>query len=148
MTIADAMQAIQKMDAQITKARQEHVRNKKYIRQLQGQHFELTRKLAALHEPDGFTPKDKSDTSGAEFRKPKLVKESTVVMTPMVPTVTGDTTATMASIDKAIQAYCTKCKTKRDVQNGNRVVTKNGKHGLKGTCGTCGSKLFRFIKKN
>lgn len=149
MAIADVMQSIQKIDARITLARQDTIRDKKYIRQLQRQHSELTIKLATLHEPDGFTPKDKSDTSGVEFRRPKPVKESTTVMTPTIPLTTGGTSeVTFAGVTEAIEAYCTKCKTKRPVQNGNRVVTKSGKHGLKGTCGTCGSKLFRFIKEN
>lgn len=146
MTIAEVMQAIQKTDAKITAEHQLTIRNKKFIRQLQRQHTDLTNQLANLHKADGFTPKDKSDTSGVEFRKPKPVKESTTVMTPQIPT--GSSGTVMTPIEEAIQAYCTKCKTKRPVQNGNRVVTKSGKHGLKGTCGTCGSKLFRFIKKN
>jgi DNA polymerase II large subunit len=46
-----------------------------------------------------------------------------------------------------MEAYCVKCKTKRDMQNPERVVLKNGRPAMKGTCPVCGTKLLRFVKK-
>ena len=41
----------------------------------------------------------------------------------------------------AEQAYCVKCKTKRDIQNGQQVEMKNGRPAMKGKCGECDTGL-------
>ena len=41
----------------------------------------------------------------------------------------------------AIEAYCVKCKAKKEMQNPVEGVTKNGKPIMKGTCPDCGGKL-------
>jgi hypothetical protein len=46
-----------------------------------------------------------------------------------------------------MEAYCVKCKTKRDMQHPEHVVLKNGRPAVKGTCPVCGSKMIRFVKK-
>ena len=43
-----------------------------------------------------------------------------------------------------IEAYCVKCKAKRDMQDPESITMKNGKPASKGTCGVCGTKLFRI----
>ena len=45
------------------------------------------------------------------------------------------------------EAYCVKCKTKKEMKDPVEVVTSNGRPMLKGTCPTCGGKLNLFIKK-
>ncbi|MDR3052415.1 MAG: DUF5679 domain-containing protein [Coriobacteriales bacterium] len=45
------------------------------------------------------------------------------------------------------QAYCVKCKEKKEIQNEKEEVTANGRPILKGTCPVCGGKLNLFIKK-
>jgi len=45
------------------------------------------------------------------------------------------------------EAYCVKCKTKKEMQSVNSVVSKNGRPMLKGTCPACGGKLCLFVKK-
>ena len=40
----------------------------------------------------------------------------------------------------AIEAYCVKCKAKKEMQNPVEGVTKNGKPIMKGTCPDCGGK--------
>ena len=45
------------------------------------------------------------------------------------------------------EAYCVKCKTKKEMQNVTEVTTKNGRPMLKGTCPSCEGKLNLFIKK-
>jgi len=43
------------------------------------------------------------------------------------------------------QAYCVKCKAKRDIQNPENVTMKNGRAAMKGTCKVCGTKVFRIM---
>lgn len=45
---------------------------------------------------------------------------------------------------ETIQAYCVKCKTKRDLSNPEPVYTKTGTPGTRGTCPVCGTSLFRM----
>ena len=49
----------------------------------------------------------------------------------------------------AEQAYCVKCREKRDIVDPQEVTMK-GKGGktrpaMTGTCGTCGTKMFRIM---
>lgn len=41
-------------------------------------------------------------------------------------------------------AYCVKCKAKREVQDPEQVTMKNGRKALKGTCPECGTKMFKI----
>ncbi len=45
----------------------------------------------------------------------------------------------------AEEAYCVKCRTKRDIQDPKEVTFKNGRKALQGTCPVCGTKLNRMI---
>ena len=47
-------------------------------------------------------------------------------------------------MSETIQAYCVKCKEKRDVINPEAIFTKNGTPALRGKCGVCGTALFRM----
>ncbi|RMF76936.1 MAG: type I DNA topoisomerase [Chloroflexi bacterium] len=42
------------------------------------------------------------------------------------------------------QAYCVKCKSKRDMENPEAVYTRTGTPGTKGKCPVCGTTLFRM----
>jgi hypothetical protein len=44
----------------------------------------------------------------------------------------------------AIQGYCMKCKTKREIKDPKQVTMKNGKKALSGTCEVCGTKMFKI----
>ena len=46
-----------------------------------------------------------------------------------------------------MQAYCVKCREKRDLVDGEEVVMKNGKKAMQGKCPECGTKLFRIMGK-
>lgn len=53
---------------------------------------------------------------------------------------------------KTMEAYCVKCKEKREMAEGQEVEMK-GKGGvkrraLKGKCPTCGTTMFRILGKN
>ncbi len=43
-----------------------------------------------------------------------------------------------------VQAYCVKCKKKREMKNPKQVTLKNKKKAMKGTCPTCGTGMFRI----
>ena len=43
-----------------------------------------------------------------------------------------------------MEAYCVKCKTKREMKNAKAVTMKNGKPATQGECPTCGTKMFKI----
>jgi len=43
-----------------------------------------------------------------------------------------------------MQAYCVKCRAKREIQNPERVTLKNGRPATKGVCPVCGTKVYRI----
>lgn len=42
------------------------------------------------------------------------------------------------------QAYCVKCKTKRDMQDATQITMKNGRPATEGKCPVCGTKMFKI----
>lgn len=45
-----------------------------------------------------------------------------------------------------MQAYCVKCRAKREMKNAKSITMKNGKPATQGVCPTCGTKMFRIGK--
>jgi len=45
-----------------------------------------------------------------------------------------------------MQAYCFKCKAKREIKNAQSVTLKNGKPATRGMCAACGAKVFTIGK--
>ena len=43
-----------------------------------------------------------------------------------------------------MEAYCVKCKAKREMKNAKKVTMKNGRKATTGTCPKCGTTLFRI----
>jgi len=43
-----------------------------------------------------------------------------------------------------VQAYCVKCRAKREMAEPKKVKLKNGKPAMKGKCPKCGTTLFRI----
>lgn len=43
-----------------------------------------------------------------------------------------------------MQAYCVKCKEKRDMKEPVQVTMKNGKPATQGICPVCGTKMFKI----
>ena len=43
-----------------------------------------------------------------------------------------------------MEAYCVKCRSKREVSNPEQVTMKNGKPATKGTCPVCATNVFRI----
>ena len=42
-----------------------------------------------------------------------------------------------------VEAYCVKCRTKREMKNPEPVTMKNGRPASKGTCPECGKGMYR-----
>ena len=45
-----------------------------------------------------------------------------------------------------MEAYCVKCKAKKEMKNAEKVTMKNGRNAMKGKCPDCGTSLFRIVK--
>ena len=45
-----------------------------------------------------------------------------------------------------MQAYCMKCRTKREMKDAKAITMKNGRPATQGVCPTCGTKMFRIGK--
>lgn len=43
-----------------------------------------------------------------------------------------------------IEAYCMKCKAKKNMKEATEVTMKNGKKALSGKCSACGTKMFKI----
>ena len=43
-----------------------------------------------------------------------------------------------------MQAYCVKCRTKREIKNAKNITMKNGKPATTGTCESCGTKMYKI----
>ena len=44
----------------------------------------------------------------------------------------------------AAEAYCVKCKAKREMKNAVQIQMKNGRPATAGTCPVCGTKMFKI----
>jgi len=42
-----------------------------------------------------------------------------------------------------MQAYCVKCRAKREIKDAKAITMKNGRPATQGVCPTCGTKMFR-----
>ena len=42
------------------------------------------------------------------------------------------------------EAYCFKCRAKREISNPQSITLKNGRPATQGTCPQCGTKVFRI----
>jgi len=45
---------------------------------------------------------------------------------------------------ESIEAYCLKCRSKREIKDPETITMKNGRPATQGTCPVCGSKMFRI----
>jgi hypothetical protein len=46
-----------------------------------------------------------------------------------------------------MEAYCVKCKAKREMENAQQVTMKNGRKAQKGSCQKCGTGMYRILGK-
>ncbi len=45
------------------------------------------------------------------------------------------------------EAYCVKCKAKKEMKDAKEVTMKNGRKAMKGYCPTCGTGMYRIMGK-
>jgi Zn finger protein HypA/HybF involved in hydrogenase expression len=45
-----------------------------------------------------------------------------------------------------MQAYCMKCRAKREMKNPRSIMMKNRRPATQGVCPVCGTKMFRIGK--
>ncbi len=45
-----------------------------------------------------------------------------------------------------MQAYCVKCRAKREMKDAKSITMKNGRPATQGVCPKCGTKMFRIGK--
>jgi hypothetical protein len=43
-----------------------------------------------------------------------------------------------------MEAYCMKCRAKREIKNPKSIVMKNGRPATQGECPVCGTKVYRI----
>jgi hypothetical protein len=55
------------------------------------------------------------------------------------PDPQGERATTMAA-----EAYCVKCKTKREIKDAQQIQMKNGRPATEGKCPVCGTKMFKI----
>ena len=46
-----------------------------------------------------------------------------------------------------MEAYCVKCKAKKEIKDEQEVTMKNGRKALKGQCPDCGTGMYRIMGK-
>lgn len=44
----------------------------------------------------------------------------------------------------AAEAYCVKCKAKREMSEAREITMKNGRPATEGKCPQCGTKMFKI----
>ncbi len=45
-----------------------------------------------------------------------------------------------------MQAYCVKCRAKKEMKDAKAITMKNGRPATQGICPTCGTNMFRIGK--
>jgi len=45
-----------------------------------------------------------------------------------------------------VQAYCVKCRSKKEMKDSKAITMKNGGPATQGVCPACGTKMFRIGK--
>jgi uncharacterized protein DUF5679 len=46
---------------------------------------------------------------------------------------------------ETMEAYCVKCRQKREIKDMKEVTLENGRRAAQGTCPVCGTKLTRML---
>lgn len=50
--------------------------------------------------------------------------------------------------EEIMEAYCVRCKAKKEMKDAVEATTKKGTKMMKGVCATCGCKMCKFIKQD
>jgi len=63
-----------------------------------------------------------------------------------IDTVAVNSLLSVQKEEVQMQAYCMKCRAKREMKDAKRITMKNGKPATQGVCPVCGTKMFRIGK--
>ncbi len=47
-----------------------------------------------------------------------------------------------------MEAYCVKCRSKKEMVDAQEVEMKNGRKAMKGKCPDCGTSMFKILGKS
>ena len=61
------------------------------------------------------------------------------------PTTFEAENRTARGVNSVAEAYCVKCKAKKEMAKAQEVTMKNGRPAMQGVCPDCGTKLFRIM---
>jgi pimeloyl-ACP methyl ester carboxylesterase len=90
-------------------------------------------------------PVENSSQTGAPEQAETQISSPETDQTPLVK----ETASTPAGHQElSVQAYCVKCKQKREMRNPTRFTMKNGRAAARGTCPICGSGITRIGEIN
>jgi len=68
---------------------------------------------------------------------------------PAYPKVTTSYCYLKTALEREVnlmQAYCVKCRAKKEMKDAKAITMKNGKPATQGICPVCGTKMFRIGK--
>jgi hypothetical protein len=51
------------------------------------------------------------------------------------------------TVGRKQEAYCVKCKAKRNMKDAGEVTMANGRRAMKGKCPECGTGMFKILGK-
>ena len=63
-----------------------------------------------------------------------------------IDTVAVNSLLSIPKKEGQMQAYCMKCRAKREMKDAKRITMKNGRPATQGVCPMCGTKMFRIGK--
>jgi hypothetical protein len=78
--------------------------------------------------------------------RPKVNRSDMVSRIMPIDILQADSLLSVARKEGRMQAYCMKCRAKREIRNPRSIVMKNGRPATQGVCPTCGTKVFRIGK--
>ena len=56
------------------------------------------------------------------------------------------TSLEIAKMRFMMEAYCVKCRARREIKDPKAITFKNGRPATQGACSVCGTKMFRIGK--
>ena len=96
-----------------------------------------------------MTPAESLQYEGSQAPGPATVPPNPVTGFPMGPrgyVGLGNRAARTAAVGGVMEAYCLKCREKREMRDPQPVTMKNGKPATMGVCPECGTKMYRIGK--
>jgi len=94
----------------------------------------LLAKRWSVSEPEGHASYRRQQTATKYNRRELLTSDGRILY------------ASHQKGGNSMQAYCVKCRAKREMKDAKAITMKNGKPATQGMCPVCGTKMFRIGK--